>query len=223
MAINENPSLPNRHTGYLAKSGYGKSQALKQNKAIPRSGARVILWDPNKDHETNNRFFDRAKFARFLVNAMRSRKGFRIAWSGVQDVATFEWFSALVWKCLNGNKLLYILIEELAAVQPSSGTAPPNFSILCNQSRKYGGILHWTTQRSPEISQTVLEATEHSYVCRPGRMVTPQQADRLARLAGCPNGKADLQVLKPLEFYYSDGEKTEFIKLKYKGKSTVKK
>ena len=215
MAIKENPSLPNRHTGYLATSGYGKSQALKQNSAIPRRGARVLLWDPGRDHKANQ-FTDRAAYARAVTAGMRSGKGFRLAWVGVQDVETFEWFCQLVWLCANGQRMLYVLIEELAAVQPSAGRAPPNFAVLCNQSRKFGVVLHWTTQRAPEISQTVIENTEIFYVGRPGRMITPQQGDRLARVAGCPNGKKDLMKLKPLQFYVATSEKTELIQLKYK-------
>ena len=41
MARNPNPRQPNEHTLYLGKSGSGKSQALKQNGAIPKRGRAV--------------------------------------------------------------------------------------------------------------------------------------------------------------------------------------
>jgi len=212
---NENHSLPNRHTGYLAASGYGKSQAAKQNPEIPKKNARLLLWDPGRDHKAT-RFTDRVSFLKAVSKAMRSGRGFRIAWSGVQDVATFEWFCTVVWQCLDGNKLLYVILEELAAVQPSSGKAPPVCGMLFNQSRKFGGIIHWTTQRGQEISKTVIDNTEIFYIGRPGRMSSPSQLDRLARVAGCPNGRADLLALEPLQFYHSTPKGSKLHKFRYK-------
>ncbi|MBC54110.1 MAG: hypothetical protein CMQ34_09800 [Gammaproteobacteria bacterium] len=221
MAIRENPSLPNRHTAYIAKSGGGKSQALKQNKAIPRTGARVLLWDPNRDHKKHSTLFpsnDVAGFNKAVVKAMKSGKGFRLGYIGENgDYDAFDnMFCRLVWECLDGQIPLYILIEELAGVQKSPGVAPPVLQTISNQSRKYGGIMHWTTQKPTEVSKTVISATENFWIGNPGKFSTKAMEDYLAKAAECPNGAADLKALKPLQFYRSDSEKSELVTLKYK-------
>lgn len=221
MAIRENPSLPNRHTAYIAKSGGGKSQALKQNKDIPRQGVRLIAWDPNRDHAKHCRLFkadEWPQFQRAVIAGMKSGKGFRLGYVGNNgDVATFDKkFCPLVWACLDGQVPLYIIIEEMAGVQTSPGVAAPNFQAICNQSRKYGGILHWTTQKPTEVSKTVISQSEIFYVGNPGKFSTRSMNDYLAKAAECPNGAADLLALKPLQFFRADDEKSQLITLQYK-------
>ncbi|PCJ22527.1 MAG: hypothetical protein COA96_14150 [SAR86 cluster bacterium] len=200
----------------MAKSGHGKSQALKQNPDYPRHrDDRVLLWDPGRDHKAK-RFTNALEYYQAIKKAMGSGKGFRLAWTGEQCPKEFERWSAMAFACMDGQRTLNLVIEELAAVQPSSGSAAPNFSILCNQSRKYAGVMHWTTQRSTEISKTVLDQTEIFYIGKPGKMVTKGQADRLARVAECPNGADDLQRLKPLQFYHATNDGSKLITLKYK-------
>lgn len=213
MAIRQNPSLPNRHTGYLAKSGYGKSQALKQNPDIPKQGARVILWDPALDHKAN-RFTRHAEFKKAVSAGIRSGRGFRLALVGNNDPEEFEWFCEVCWNALDGQNTLHIMIEELAAVQPSAGRAAQFFGLLCNQSRKFGGILHWTTQRSQEISKTVLDQTENFYIGYPSKLCSKPQVEKLARIAECSPG--ELLALDPLQFYRVTPQKSELITLKYK-------
>ena len=213
MAIRENPTLTNKHTGYLARSGYGKSQALKQNPDLPRRGVRTLLWDPGHDHAAQ-RFTDQRSYKAAVKSAMASCQGFRLAWCGEQSVPVFEWWCRLAWICLDGQQPLYLVIEELAAVQPSAGAAPPAFGMLVNQSRKYAGVIHWTTQRSAEISKTVLDQTENFYIGRPGRMATRQNIDQLARVAECR--PEDLQALQPLQFYRGSSHDVRLVKLKYK-------
>lgn len=219
MAIREKPSLPNRHTGYIAKSGGGKSQALKQNSAIPKKGVRLIALDPNRDHKKHTTQFNSAETAKFkkaVTRGMKSGKGFRLALcADPGDVELFnDFFCPLVWKCLDGEVPLYILTEELAAFQPSPGVAAKNFQTLCNQSRKYGGILHWTTQKPTEISKTVISQTENFYIGNPGKFSTEAMEKYLAKAAEC--SPADLKALKPLEFYKCDSLNSEKIALKYK-------
>lgn len=221
MAIRENPSLPNRHTGYIAKSGGGKSQALKQNTDIPRTGVRVLLWDPNRDHKKHSTLFNSDNergFKSAVIKGMKSGRGFRLGYVGENgDCAAFDkMFCRLVWSCLDGQIPLYIIIEELAGVQQSPGVAPPMFQTICNQSRKYGGILHWTTQKPTEVSKTVISQTENFWIGNPGKFSTKAMEDYLARAAECPNGAEDLKALKPLQFYRSNSEKSELVTLQYK-------
>ncbi len=71
MAKNPNTSLYNVNTLYLACSGGGKSQALKQNKTIPRQGVRVLLWDIDHDHAAN-RFENMPEYIRAVKSAIKS-------------------------------------------------------------------------------------------------------------------------------------------------------
>lgn len=215
MAIRQDPSLSNQHTGYIACSGYGKSQALKQNPDIPKRGARVLLWDTDEDHQCNH-YQTRPEFIRAVLAGMKSRAGFRIGWAGSIDVGTFEWWSRIVWSCLDGQRELFIIIEELADVQPSVGKASEAFGQICRKARKYNGKLHWTSQRSEEISKTVFSQTPNYYMGYPNDTCTRQKAEELARIARCPNGAADLYALKPLQFFHKTATESRLVTLNYK-------
>lgn len=215
MAINQNPALPNQHTGYIASSGYGKSQALKQNPQIPRSGARVFLWDPDDDHKAHH-FNVWNEFVRATVAGLKSGRGFRLAWSGDVAVPIFERFCSVVWQSLDGNVPTFIILEELADVQPSVGKATPAFGELCRKSRKYNGKLHWTSQRSEEVSKTVYSQTVNYYIGYPNDTCPRQTAEKLSRIARCPNGADDLYALEPLQFFRKTATESSLIKLSYK-------
>lgn len=154
--INENPVLDNRNTLYLGRSGAGKSQALKQNPAIPAAGARVVLFDPNADHAAH-RFNDRAGFARALARADQSGQGFRIAYTGDASPAIHEWWCECVCAILDGKKTTIVIDEEIASSCSRAGTADPAFRRLLNQGRKYGMQYHGTSQRPQEIPKTAYE------------------------------------------------------------------
>lgn len=213
MAIRPDTQHSNRHTGYLAASGYGKSQALGQNPDIPAKGARVLMWDPDEDYRAT-RFTDRKKFVRAVSACIRSGKGFRLAWSGTGDVDTFEWFCQVVWAALDGEHLTYLIIDELSTVQPSSGKATPAFGELCRRGRKYGLIMHWCSQRSEEISKTVFTQTQSYWIGYPNDTCPPGGVAKLARIARCHVD--DLYALQPLQYYQKKG--TEVKKVVLKGK-----
>lgn len=218
MPIRENPSLPNRHTGYIAKSGGGKSQVLKQNQDVPRSGVRMLTWDPNNDHGKHCRSYGAQQLDQFYsatIAGMKSGKGFRLALRGEQNQDYFEkYFCKLALACLDGQIPLYILIEEVAKVQRSSSQLSHNFSLLLDQSRKYGGIIHWTTQFPSQIPTDLMRGTEKYYIGNPGKFSTPEMEKRLALTAECK--PADLKALKPLQFYVADSEKSVLKTVRYK-------
>ena len=208
MAINPNPSLPNRNTCYVAMSGFGKSQALKQT--VPTTGVRHILWDVDDDHRGSH-YDDRREFITALKRGVNSGKGFRIAWNGAVDVATFEWWCGVCWAVLDGRKLTYLTIEELADVSETSGKASPMWGQLNRKCRKYGGILNWTTQRSQEVSKTAYTQAAIKYIGYPNDGANLKQ---LSELVGVSD--AELKALQPLEFYRREHINTEKVKFKYK-------
>ncbi len=197
MAINPDTSHPNRHALAAGCTGSGKSQAVKQ-KLLPRGkGGRVILWDPDEDHRVapSCRFTDRAAMARAVRGALASGKGFRLAWSGRVDVATFAWFCQLCWAALDGRHLTHIVVEELADVEPSSGKAAGPWGELLRKSRKYGGVILAVTQRGAEVSKTCWNQMAVKWIGQ-------QQGGDLPRMAKEADvTESALRELEPLQFF----------------------
>lgn len=219
MPINETPALPNRHTGYIASSGNGKSQALKQNSDIPRRGVRLIAWDPGRDHKHHCDSFEAHQWQAF-VKAVRagivSGRGFRLAFVGGQtDWQFFEQqFCRLAWTMLDGRRLTYVIMEELAAVQPSPSVATQHCSLLFNQGRKFGAVNHWTCQRTAEIPKTALHNSENFYIGNPGKFCSKGNEEMLAQVAGCQ--KAELKQLQKLQFFKVTPTSSHLVQLKYR-------
>lgn len=205
MAINPNTAWNNQHNLYLAASGGGKSQAIKQNKAIPGRGVRVVAWDVDEDHNVRH-FYNRADFARALLAGCRSGRGFRIGYAGECDVKSFEWWCALVFAALDGNVATHVIIEELADVSQSIGKASPAFGQLLRRGRKYGAIVHAASQRGTEISKTVFTQSARHWV----GIQEGTDVDRMARL--CAVEPAKIRSLKPLEFLYKEAGKPPVLK-----------
>jgi hypothetical protein len=214
--INPNTGHPNRHTLYLAASGGGKSQALSQNPALPKQGARVILWDGSGDHAglhfTEKRAFLRALSVGVRENWLRGR-GFRIAYAGPADPDEFEWFMEVCWGILDGNFQTYIVAEELSAVCSSTGKATPNAAIFMNQARKFGGIFHGTSQKPQEVSKTYFDQCAIKFI---GQQSGLAMRRRMAAEIGVTPD--EIAALKPLEFLRHDGsaKKPEHLRLDYR-------
>lgn len=214
MAVNPDTSLPNRHSLYLACSGGGKSQALYQNADIPRRGVWHVFYDPDEDHPAR-RFYTMASFKAGLKaairDAQRRKGGFRIAYCGDADLKSFEAWCALIWAIMDGGRLVYITIEELAAVTDTAGKASPNFGRLLNRSRKYGGVISATTQRGTEISKT-------AYVQCGTKIVGIQEGADVERMAKlCALRPDQIRELQPLEYWVKRaGREPERLKLDYK-------
>lgn len=155
---NEDTSLPNRHKFVAAKTGGGKSQAMR-NIVVPASGIRAIFWDPDKDHNCKH-FNNRREFLAQLARSHRSRKPFRLGWSGDSSKATFAWWCEAVWRSLDGAFDTWIVSEELADLDMKK-IVLPQYNTLSKRSRKYGGILCGNTQRIQEVPNTfVTQAAE---------------------------------------------------------------
>lgn len=214
MAINPDTSLDNRHTLYLACSGGGKSQAVYQNAQLPKRGVWHVLYDPDEDHPAR-RFYSIDAFKAGVIAAVKEVRrrggGFRVAYCGDADLSSFEAWCAIVWDILDGRRLTYITIEELAAVSETAGKASPNFGRLLNRSRKYGGVINATTQRGTEISKT-------AYVQCGTKLVGIQEGADVERMAKlCALWPDQIKQLKPLEYWVKRaGHDPELLKLQYK-------
>lgn len=126
---------------------------------IPKTGARVALWDTNRDHPAHQ--FDRmGDYARALARAHKSGRGFRIAYCGEPSPDAFEVWSHLLWEILDGNRLTFGLIEEYSDCCRGAGPLSQQRDTFhrrnWTQGRKYGAILMATSQRPQLISKDAL-------------------------------------------------------------------
>lgn len=213
---NPNGAYPNRHTLYLGVSGSGKSQALLQNAEVPRKGVRLIMFDHAPDHpgdhfRTRKGFLQALK--RGLERNLKTGAGFRVAYSGPRSIEDYEWFCDVVWRCLDGRFITYLIVEELSKVCTGPGKATPNAALLLNEGRKYGLRFHGTTQKPQEISKTYFDQCEHKFV---GQQKTRAQRRKMGEEIDVTDDQ--IRALNPLEFFRDDGtaSEPELIKLPYR-------
>ena len=211
MAKNPNPGLINQHTLYISKSGGGKSQAMRQNKAL--KNGRHLFWDESRDQRMPGLVYynDRTELIRALDLALRQRY-FKIGWDGLRDSKTFEWWCRVIWTIADGKRPLNLWIEELSRVN-NSGEARPDHALILNEGRKYGVIHRATTQRPQEITKTAYDNTAIYYIGQQKKANMERFAHEL------DIDKANLVGLKPLEFYHYDdnsGQQAQKINFKYR-------
>jgi hypothetical protein len=195
---NENTAHPNRHTLYLAESGHGKSTCVKRVSGIPATGARVIIFDPNRDHKAH-RYESKAKFAQAVKAGHLSGRGFRFALT-IQTplMQDFETFCEIVCAVLDGSRITYILAEEYGSVSPTAGpidrVRSPYHYAMWTQARKYGGIIHGCSQRPQNISKDALENA--------GRIYAGGMGSRAAKSINAETDipLAEIKALVPGEF-----------------------
>lgn len=196
---NPNTAWPNEHALYLGCSGSGKSQALEQNPAVPRAGGNVIMWDQAGDH-AGIHYTTRPAFLAAVIRGVQAGTGFRIAFAGNASVENYEWWCEVVWSVLDGRRRTWALVEELAAVCPSSGRATPNAGILLNQGRKFGLIFHGASPKPQEVAKTYYDNANIKFI---GQQNSALLRRRFADELDLPVD--DIRNLQPLEFYRSEG------------------
>lgn len=216
--VNPNPEHLARHTLYLATTGGGKSQMLAQNPAIPKTGARVILWDQAGDH-AGLHYNEPQQFVRALKSAIAKGGGFRIAYSGLRTIERYEWFCEVVWSLLDGNVETHLLVEELSMVCAGPGKASPNAAVLLNEGRKFGLIFHGTSQKPQEVAKTYFDQCAVKFI---GQQKGQAMRKRMALELGIT--VEEVTALQPLQFYRDEGkaDRPELITLKYRKRVGVR-
>lgn len=132
---------------------------MKRRGGLDKPGQRVLLWDPNKDHQAHQ--FDKlSEYARTVARAVRSGRGYRIAYVGEPGADSFEIWASIMWEVLDGNHLTFGLVEEYSDCCRGPGSLKP-FDDYCHrklwtQGRKYGAVIHATSQRPQLISKDAL-------------------------------------------------------------------
>lgn len=209
---NPNPRWANEHTLYLGCSGSGKSQALEQNASVPKAGGNVILWDQAGDH-AGFHYTSRDAFLRAVIRGVQAGRGFRIAFAGNATVENYEWWCEVVWSVLDGRRRTWAVVEELAAVCPSSGRATPNAGILLNQGRKFGLVFHGASPKPQEVAKTYYDNCNIKFI---GQQNSATLRRRFAEELDLP--VETIRNLEPMQFYRSTGtaDAPEFLQLAYK-------
>lgn len=205
---NEDTSLPPRHVHITAATGGGKSQ-LTRNDIVPKRGARVLLWDVDHDHDCL-RFENRNKFVTAVESAVKSKKPFRLGWSGDDSKETFFWFCYVAWRILDGAFDTYIVVEEAADLELGQTLKGSGLGTLMRRGRKYGAIVISTTQRVQEIPKGLVTQSPFVYV---GKQ-KGHDAKYLEKMLGLP--AEDMRGLEPLSFYKQDGNAWALFKTKYR-------
>lgn len=216
--VNSNPGLKARHTLYLATTGGGKSQAVRQNPAIPWKTGRIVMWDQAGDYPGLH-CDTRRGFIKALRAGIESGKGFRVAFSGEASIENYEWWIEVVWSILDGNHDTHIIAEELSGVCSSAGKASPNAAILLNQCRKYGGIFHGVSQKPQEVAKTYYDQAAYKWI---GQQKGLAMRKKMAAEIGIT--PEEIGALEPLQFYIDDGTANppRLETLKYKKPTGVK-
>lgn len=206
MAKNPAPNLPNRHVFVAAKSGGGKSQAMR-NRIVPKTGIRALFWDVDHDHNCK-RYTDKGAFMRAVKSADKSGKPFRIGWSGDDSQETFEWFCNVAWAILDGKRITWVVSEELADLDMGQKT-PPFLKKLLVRGRKYGCVFAGTTQRCQEVPKLLITQPAIRYI----GLHEDHDARYLERATGIKSEA--IEALEELEFWVKESKTVEKTRIKY--------
>ena len=121
---------------------------------------RQYIWDPGYDHNA-----PRAKSMGAFVQSLNTDRQKIAVTLDKPSHKAFELFCRALWeKVLNGEHRVLIVVEEAAGIQSGIGKAGEYWGLLINQSRKFGGIILATSQRSQEIDKTILTQVKNLYV-----------------------------------------------------------
>ena len=164
MAKNPNRQKTNRHSLFLAATGYGKTHALQKIHGPKLKAARVIYWDPGEDHKARLRVGSLKAFYAGLIEQANSGK-ISIALSMDRaEAGAFEIMAKMVWQILDGKKDTYLIVEEAAGIQAGIGKAGKEWGVLIREGRKFGLVILATSQRSQEIDKTIFSQVQNLYV-----------------------------------------------------------
>jgi len=194
----------------MGLTGSGKSNALRQYSGVPKSGARVVLFDPARDHSEGTHYYQsQSAFARALAEADASGRGYRVGYDGMVSPDIYEWWCRCCIAVLDSKRPLYMITEELAAASRGPGRAMTAHSWLMNQSRKYNGVYLCTTQFPARVSKDVYD---NMGVVWFGRTSPRLQRQFVADFGLDP---AQFAALQNLEFIRWSGGKTDLIRMQY--------
>lgn len=204
MPKNENNNLRNLHTIYVAASGGGKNQAMNMNLASLYGAERFVIWDPHNLYQCLA-FDDLGDFAKEFINN-QDKKDLTIRYNGNDSVRCFEMFCRIVWELLDGEKITYVLIDELADSSDSIAKANSYLGKLLRGGRKYGARIHCTAVSAAEISKTVWKQCVIKWI---GVQGDQADIDRAKKVLMVDNDL--INSLKEMDFWVKD-ENREVIK-----------
>lgn len=170
---------------------------IRTNRPKPR-GSYKVCWDPGYDHQVSYRATSLTDFC-YRLNKQLAAGAVSIAltleWP---DSKSFDLFCRIVWSFLDGRRTTYLVVEEVASVQPSTGRAADWFGNLVREGRKFGLVILATSQRGAEIPKGLTTQMAHFYV----GLHDPHDADRIAYLVGVDVNQ--VTTLAPGQFWHKE-------------------
>jgi len=135
-----------------------------------------------------------------LFAAHQSGRGFRIAYAGDPSPAAFDLWCHALWQVLDGRRETYALIEEYSDCCPGAGPLSVKTAFyhrrLWTQGRKYGAVIHATSQRPQLISKDALGNVGILWASSMDLSAAKRIADEM------DINQKDLRACLPGEFFY---------------------
>lgn len=192
---NPDEGLDNLHHTYVASSGGGKTQAMAAViRAIKGSKKRVLAWDTHASFK-GLVCKSLAEFGRALLKHDDSND-FVICYQGKGGQANFSIFTKMVLEFSRGDKITYVMIDEVADCTDSIGKDRSGFGELLRGGRKFGLRIHSTAVSVAEVPNTVWRESKTKFI---------GQQDNASDLKRCADvlidvKTDDIQALQPLSF-----------------------
>jgi len=126
-----------------------------------KQAKKIIYWDPYHDHVAKERFDNVPDFMRCLSGHLKRGTGFSIALSVDKPpellCIDLEKFCDIAWQIADGNKIVYVVIEEVADAFDTTGKAKGRSGQIFRAGRSFGLIIFATTQSVSEIPKTLVK------------------------------------------------------------------
>lgn len=166
MAKRKNEDHPNRHCAYVATSGFGKGNAIRNHPLYTKRTKRMIGWDPHEDFQL---FEYRARSLREFYDELLSqaKEGKRISIALTMEKGSAEAVEIMcnmIWQILDGKYTTVFIYDEAASTDNKVAKAAEGLGTLAREGRKFGLVMLVAATRFQEISKTLFSGCSTKYM-----------------------------------------------------------